>query len=107
MRLLAALLSLGLSACATTSAGLYESDVEETFTSTRAPSTVATCAADRMRGDTDVRNDGGHYWVVRKNTYGVPTARWDFYPAESGGTRIELRQSIGINAGVGDVRACL
>lgn len=106
MRKLVAALSLGLCACATTAAGLAESEIEETYTSAKAPSTVATCAADRMRGGAEVRNDGQHYWVLRNNGYGLPVARWDFYPSD-GGTRIELRRSIPINSGSGDVRACL
>lgn len=107
MRRLAALLLMSLSACATTAAGLAESEISESYASAKRPSTVATCAADRMRGGAEVRNDGDHYWVLRNNTYGIPIARWDFWPTAEGGSRIELRTSFGINTGAGDVRACL
>lgn len=107
MRHLIVGLAIGLTACATTSAGLYESPVEETFTSTKPPSTVANCAADHMRGGAEVRNDGNHYWVLRQNGYGMTVVRWDFIPDGNGGTRIERRSSIPVNTGAGDVRACL
>lgn len=98
---------MGLAACATTSAGLADTNLEETFASTKDPDEVATCAANRMRGDEQVVRDGDRYWFVRRNTYGAATTRWDFIPDGNGGTRIELRASVPMNSGAGDVRACL
>lgn len=98
---------LGLAACATTSAGLADSDLEETFASRKAPDEVATCAANGMRGSEQVVREGERYWFVRRNTYGAAVTRWDFIPDGNGGTRIELRASIPMNSGAGDVRRCL
>lgn len=108
MRTLAAALAMtSLAACATSGAGLLNSNVEETYASAKPPGTVANCAADRMSGSVDVRNDGDHYWVLRNNGYGIPTVRWDFRPDGNGGTLIERRASIRVNVGTGDVRNCL
>lgn len=107
MRNLAAALMLSLTAaCATTASGLAETDVERTFESAKAPQQLANCVADRLNGDTEMRNDGDHYWVIRKNGWGAAVTRWDFRPSPTG-TAVELRTSIPINAGVGDVRDCL
>ena len=106
MRYLAILFAVPLSACAMSASGLYRSSVEQTFTSTRSPQSVATCVAESLNGNVQMRNDGQHYWVLRYNGYQVPQIRWDFLPTEAG-TRVELRTSIDIASGDEKVRACL
>lgn len=98
---------VALSGCATSAAGLYQSKVEQTFTSNKEPQVVATCAAEALIGNNQLRNDGNHYWVLRFNGYGVPQIRWDFLPRQGGGTTVELRTSIDINSGDEKVRSCL
>lgn len=98
---------LGLAACATSAAGLRDSSVEQTFTSAKPPEQIANCAADRFRGGGQIMREGDRFVVTRRNGYGAVTTRWDFIPDGQGGTRVELRTSIPINAGTGDVRRCL
>lgn len=108
MRLLITVLACAsLAGCATSPAGLYKSKVEKTFTSSKAPQAVATCAADNLKHNTQMRNDGDHYWVLRYNGYNIPQIRWDFLPREGGGTTVELRTSIDIMSGDEVIRACL
>jgi hypothetical protein len=96
-----------ISGCATTAAGLGEAKVDETFTSAKLPSAVATCAVESLIGDPQIRNDGDHYWIIRNNGYGLPAVRWDFLPREGGGTTIELRSAINMNSGADKIRPCL
>lgn len=109
MRLIltASLAAIALSGCATSAAGLYRSKVEKTFTSEKAPQSVATCAVENLKHNTQIRNDGEHYWVMRYNGYNIPQIRWDFLPRAGGGTTIELRTSIDIMAGDEVIKACL
>lgn len=96
-----------LSGCATSSAGLYRTAVDLRLESDKTPQQVATCAAETMIGNPDLRNEGDHYWVLRTNGYAIPVARWDFMPRPGGGTIVELRATININSGDERVRACL
>lgn len=106
MRYLVILAALPLSACAMSASGLYRSPVEQTFTSARSPQSVATCVAESLNGNVQMRNNGEHYWVLRFNGYQVPQIRWDFLPRD-GGSTVELRTSINIASGDDKVRACL
>jgi len=106
MRYLVVLAVLPLSACAMSAGGLARTAVDQTYTSTKTPQSVATCVVESLNGDNVIRNDGDHYWVLRMNGYGVPQTRWDFVPTPSG-TTVELRMSIPIASGDEKVRACL
>lgn len=75
--------------------------------SAKAPSQVATCAAETLMGTPTLRNDGDHYWVIRNNGYGMPAVRWDFKPDGSGGTVIERRSTVYVSKGDDKIRACL
>jgi hypothetical protein len=99
--------ALALQGCATSAAGLSKGKVDESYTSAKAPSAVATCVVETLVGDPVMRNDADHYWIIRNNGYGMPAVRWDFLPKAGGGTTIELRSAIGINNGSDKVRACL
>lgn len=95
-----------LAGCATSAGGLQRSQVETTIDSAKSPQAFATCVAEVLIGNNQLRNDGDHYWVLRLNGYGVPTARWDFLPRPEGGSRAELRASVSINTGDDKVRRC-
>ena len=100
-----AVVALFLTGCATSSAGLERSNVEATLHSTKTPQAWATCVAESMIGNTQLRNDGDHYWVLRISGYGIPYVRWDFRP-EGSGSRAELRASFGYGRAEDRVRAC-
>ena len=102
-----AIILLGLSGCATSAAGLADSKVEMTLTGARPPKVVATCVADKLIGNNQLRDDGTNYWILRLNMYGFPVSRWDFKPDGNGGTVAELRASLSINTGDERVKACL
>lgn len=98
--------ALAVSGCATSAAGLAESDVEMTLFSEKSPQAWATCAAESMIGSVDLRNDGTNWWVLRSNNFQTPVARWDFTPVAAGGSKAELRATISINTGDERVKAC-
>ena len=56
-----------LSGCATSAAGLARTDVEMRLTSAKSSQAVATCAAEAMIGNNQLRNEGDHYWILRFN----------------------------------------
>lgn len=99
--------ALALQGCATSAAGLSKGKVDESYSSAKAPSAVATCVVETLVGDPVLRNEGDHYWIIRNNGYGMPAVRWDFLPKAGGGTAIELRSAIGINNGSDKVRSCI
>lgn len=96
---------LALAGCTMSASGLSKTEVEQTLTSTKSPQAFATCAAETMIGNPQLRGEGDHYWILRMNGYGVPTARWDF-TATGTGSRAELRSSIPVNTGDERVKAC-
>lgn len=96
---------LALSGCATSAAGLADSKVDTTVTSPKSAQAFATCVAEALVGNNQLRNDGDHYWVLRLNTFGVPISRWDFRNTQNGSTA-ELRATINVNSGDEKVRAC-
>lgn len=96
-----------LPACATSAAGLANSEIEETILSAKSPREFAECSIERMSGNTDIRGDGDHLYVLRFSGYQSPYARWDFKARPGGGSIAELRSvNISYGSGVGDVRAC-
>jgi hypothetical protein len=99
------LLAPALAGCATSAAGLADRPAKFTLQSGKTPQSWATCAAEKLIGNNQLRNEGDHYWLLRFNGYGIPVVRWDFYPAGTG-ARAELRATIGINTGDEKVRAC-
>lgn len=106
MKLLTLPLLLALGGCAMSSAGLSKSDLDMTIPSTKSPQIFATCVAETMIGDPQIRSDGTNYWIIRFNGYQIPVARWDFKPSSDGGSVAELRSTIGINTGDERVKAC-
>lgn len=108
MRHLPALLAISvLTGCATSAAGLHEAHVRAVYDSTKTSQQFATCVAETLIGNPQMRNDGDHYWVLRMNGYGIPVVRWDFTPRPEGGSHAELRASIPVSVGTGRVQACL
>lgn len=101
--ILAAGLSLG--GCTMSAKGLANSDLDMTVASTKSAQAFATCSAESMIGNNQLRNDGDHYWILRTNMYGVPITRWDFKPTPNGSIA-ELRSSLGVNVGDERVKAC-
>ena len=79
--------------------------MEATLHSSKQPAAWATCVAERLAADVELRNDGTKFWIIRSNWYGSPIHRWDFIPTESG-SRAELRSSININSGETRVKEC-
>lgn len=103
--LLAAL--VGLSACASSGAGLAATAVDAEHTSTKPPQALALCINDAMNGMVQMIDAGqSHYVVTRNNGYGRPMVRWDIYPKDAG-SRMEVRKSFGLMSGEDKARACL
>ena len=102
---LAVLLSVSLSGCATSAAGLAGSDVKMTLASAKSAKDWAACSAESMIGPVDLRDDGTNYWIIRSNSFQIPTTRWDFKPSAAGSIA-ELRATINVNSGDERVRAC-
>lgn len=100
---------VALSGCATSAAGLGRSPVEMVIESpTKTPRQFAECSVETMIGDTDIRGDGDHFYVLRFSAYQTPYARWDFKPRPGGGSIAELRRlNISYGAGVDRVRDCI
>ena len=92
--------------CATSSAGLYRMGVEHVITGTKPAQDFATCAAEVMQGNPTLRGNGGHWWVLRENGYGVPIVRWDFTDKPSGGSTAELRATAIAGAAKDKVQRC-
>jgi hypothetical protein len=97
---------LALSGCATSAAGLGRTNVEMTVTSQKPSQAFATCVAEALIGNNQLRNEGDHYWILRFNGYGIAVSRWDFKPNPAGGSIAELRATISINTGDERVKAC-
>jgi hypothetical protein len=103
--LLAFVVGLSLSGCAMSAKGLEKSDLDMSVQSAKSAKDFATCSAETMIGNNQLRSEGDHYWILRFNGYGIPVARWDFKPTH-GGSIAELRSTIGINSGDERIRAC-
>src|SRR3546814_4944428 len=54
-----------LGGCATTPAGLQSTRVEATVSSSKSSADFATCVAEHLMGDAELRSSGDHYWVLR------------------------------------------
>src|SRR3546814_3651415 len=80
-----------LGGCATTPAGLQSTRVEATVSSSKSSADFATCVAEHLMGDAELRSSGDHYWVLR-SVFGVPRHRRDFTPSDSGSVA-ELRST--------------
>src|SRR3546814_2699983 len=93
-----------LGGCATTPAGLQSTRVEATVSSSKSSADFATCVAEHLMGDAELRSSGDHYWVLR-SVFGVPRHRWDFTPSDSGSVA-ELRSTGLAGAGQDKVRDC-
>ncbi|MFN3943918.1 MAG: hypothetical protein ACK4K7_03165 [Allosphingosinicella sp.] len=96
-----------MAGCTTSAAGLERGRLRMTVDSPKSPQAFATCSADTMIGNVQLRGEGDHWWVLRFNGYGVPVTRWDFRAKPGGGTTAELRSSIPINTGDERVRNCV
>lgn len=107
MKYLVIIPALAVAGCATSGAGLQQSKVERTWSSAKASKDVAICFGEAVRGNTDIRNDGDHYWVIRNSSYG-PMTRYDFQPDGKGGTMIERRSGFNVGGAADDkLEACL
>lgn len=109
MKILAiALVSLVLGGCSTASgSGLAAMRTEIVWTGPKSPKVAATRLAEAIRGNTVLRNDGDHYWVIRNSIYGA-MVRYDFYPTENGGSRVERESGFNLAGGADDkLVACL
>lgn len=108
MRLVVLAAVLLLPGCATTAAGLAQSPLEAVIESpAKSPREFAECSVDKMSGQTDIRGEGDHLYVLRFSGYQMPYARWDFRPRPGGGSIAELRRAnISYGSGEGDVRSC-
>lgn len=98
---LIAALGLSLAGCATAN-----TEAKDEFTSSRTPSEIALCMDDMLRGG--VRTEmvsTDHVVIERRNTYGMPMVRWDAY-ATPNGSRIEYRNRMAVNTGMGDAVKC-
>lgn len=93
-----------LSGCATTPAGLADTDVKTSIASSKTPAAFATCFAESIAGGAQLRNNGEHYWVLRM-ALGVPRHRWDFKPTAAGSIA-ELRSTGVAGSGEDKLRAC-
>lgn len=94
-----------LTGCATTPAGLSGTRVEKVIESGKTPQSFATCVAESLAGEVQLRSEGEHYWVLRI-VYGVPRHRWDFTARPSGGSKAELRSTGLTGAGADKVQSC-
>jgi hypothetical protein len=74
--------------------------------SSKSAAAWATCSAEHMIGNPQLRGEGNHWWIIRTNGYDVPVVRWDFTDIPEGGSRAELRATININSGDERVRGC-
>lgn len=101
-----ALLMLLLGGCATSASGVAATEVEQTLTSGKSAQAWATCFAESLAGNNELRGAGDHWWVLRMSQYGV-MARWDFRDRPEGGSVAELRSTphVGGN-GVEKARNC-
>src|SRR5262245_23199803 len=91
---------------ATSGAALAPSLIEIDLESAKTSEAWASCAAQALDGDVEVRNQGDHFWLIHSNGYRTPVARWDFWPRNGGGSRAELRSSVRIETGEARVRSC-
>lgn len=95
---------LFLCACATSPASLAQTRVEKTVLSSKSAETVATCVAENLTGDAQLRSLGDHYWVIRY-TFGTPRHRWDFTNTADGSIA-ELRSTGLAGSGADRVEEC-
>lgn len=83
MKQLCTIAALALSGCATTSAGLAETAVEQTVASPKSAEAFAVCVAESLPGGAQLRSLDGKFWVLVE-VFGVPRYRADFLPTETG-----------------------
>jgi hypothetical protein len=101
-----ALPALLASGCATSSAGLSQMGVEYSYPSEKSAQDFATCAAELMHGQVELRGSGDHWWLLRPNGFGVPIVRWDFTEKPGGGSIAELRATAVAGAAKDKVARC-
>ena len=106
MRYSILVLSCFLSACATSSAGLSQMGIEATVYSKKSAQEFATCYAELLQGDSELRGAGNHYWVMRSNAWNVPIVRWDFTDRPDGGSVAELRATAIMGAAKDKLASC-
>lgn len=94
-----------LTGCATTPAGLAESGLDLTLTSTKSPKDWAQCALANFHGMSQIDDDGTNWWIISPNGFGVPIQRWDFKPTPTGSIA-ELRSTTGVATGKKIVANC-
>lgn len=104
MRTFALSLVVFAAGCASTPAGLLETRVEESIVSQKTPQNFATCVAENMAGDVELRSAEGRYWVL-VSVFDTPRHRWDFSETPNGSIA-ELRSTGFAGAGKGTVENC-
>lgn len=97
-------LTLVVAGCATTPAGLGATDVKATVSSQKSANEFAVCVAETLAGETQLRSNGDHYWVLRE-VMGVPRHRWDFHSTDNGSIA-ELRSTGAAGSGQDRVETC-
>ena len=97
---------MALAGCAFSPAGLGRMPVEHTLASNKPAQVFATCVAEILQGQAELRGSGSHYWILRENGYGVPIVRWDFTDQPNGGSLAELRASGLFGAAKDKVQRC-
>jgi hypothetical protein len=106
MRILGLMIALVLSGCAASPAGLARTAVKSTVPSNKSAQEFATCVAEVVLEQAELRGSGDHYWVLRENGVGIPVVRWDFTNQVAGGSIAELRATAYAGAAKDKVRAC-
>lgn len=95
-----------LTACATSPQGLSRLDVQDTVRSDKSARAFSACVIDVLLGANQLRGEGGHWYILRPNSWGAPGIRWDFVDQPSGGSVAELRASSVMVMGSDKVQAC-
>lgn len=103
MKKITLLAALALSGCATTPAGLAQTDLEETVKSTKTAAAFATCLAENM-ASASLRNEGARYWVLVE-ILGTPRFRYDFTDTDKGSIA-EVRSTAIGGAATKELKAC-
>ena len=97
-----------LAGCAVSAGGLLEGEVDGTWYSERSPLELEGCMAEAMSGNNNLIPVSDTHWAVTRVTgYGFPNVRWDFIEQADGRTLVELRSSVAVTTGEGDLEGCL
>ena len=96
---------MAVAGCATSGTGLSRMEAATVYHSSQPARAFATCVAESLLWDADLRGDGSHYWILRNNA-GLSGTRWDFIDQPYGGSVAELHATSIASAARDKVRAC-